>query len=147
MGSKNHYEDILKNGNLKATRHRHAILEMLAENDMPLTAEGLYMSLREKGVSISLSTVYRGLEVLHEKGIVVKSNLPDYNKAVYEVNHNEHRHHLVCVECRKMIPVIGCPLEEYEKLIANKYEFTVEGHNLEMYGYCNDCKCIKSKVE
>lgn len=147
MGFKNQFEDILKNGNLKVTRHRHAILETLERNAQPLSAEDLYMKLKEKDISISLSTVYRGLETLHAKSIVIKNNLPDYNKAVYEINHNEHRHHLVCVKCRKMVPVNGCPLEEYIELIESKFGFTVEGHNLELYGYCKSCMYQKSKTD
>ena len=76
MESNKNYEDILKNGNLKATKHRYAILEVLERNESPVTAEDLYIKLKEQGVSISLSTVYRGLETLHEKGIVIRSNLP-----------------------------------------------------------------------
>lgn len=143
MEFKEHYEDILKNGNLKPTKHRYAILEALECDEMPLTAEDLYLKLKEKGVSISLSTVYRGLETLHEKGIVIKSNMSDYNKAVYEFNHNEHQHHLICVKCRKMLQVKGCPLDEYEKLIESEFGFRVKGHNLEVYGYCNSCESKK----
>ncbi|MGI6124798.1 MAG: Fur family transcriptional regulator [Acetivibrionales bacterium] len=145
MGFKNHYDDILKNGNLKPTKHRNAMLGVLDSNNSPISAEDLYMRLKEKGISISLSTVYRGLETLNEKGIIIRSILPDYNKAVYEINRNEHRHHLICVKCHKMLPVKDCPLEEYEKLIENKFDFTVKGHNLEVYGYCNSCESINEK--
>ncbi len=140
MGFKNHYENILMNRNLKATKHRLSILEELESNEVPITAEDLYIKLKEKGISINLSTVYRSLETLHEKGIVIRSILPDYNKAVYEFNNNDHRHHLICIKCRKMLPVNGCPLEDYEKLIESKFGFTVKGHNLEIYGYCNACE-------
>lgn len=141
MGFKEPYQDVLKKKNLKATKHRYTILKALESNKLPVTAEDLYFRLKEKGISISLSTVYRSLETLHEKDIVLKSNLPDYNKAVYEYNNNEHRHHMICIKCHKMQPVTGCPLEEYEKLIESKFNFTVKGHNLEVYGYCNGCGC------
>jgi len=139
MSLKGRYKGLLKNGNLKGTKHRYAILEVLEIYKFPVTAEDLYINLREKGSTISLSTVYRSLEILHEKGIVIKTNLPDYNKAVYEYNHNEHRHHMICIKCHMVLQVTGCPLEKYEKFIESKYDFTVKGHNLEVYGYCNDC--------
>ena len=75
--------------------------------------------------------------------VTIDLNLPDYNKSLYEYNHNEHRHHMICIKCHKMQPVTGCPLEEYEKLIESKFDFTVKGHNLEVYGYCNGCACEK----
>ena len=139
MGAKSHYDDVLKNRNLKATKQRFAILEALENNKLPVTAEDLYNKLKEKGISISLSTIYRSLETLHKKGIVIKSNIPDYSKAVFEYNNNEHRHHMICIKCHKMQPVTGCPLEEFEKYIESKFDFTVKGHNLEVYGYCSVC--------
>lgn len=140
MRIKNHYEEILNKTNLKATKHRLSILEELESNELTITAEDLYIKLKDRGVCISLSTVYRCLETLHEKGIVKRSNLPDYNKAVYEFNHNDHRHHLICIKCHKMLPIIGCPLEGYEKLVESKFGFTVKGHNLEVYGCCDVCE-------
>ncbi len=140
MNGEEHYKDLLKNGNLKSTRHRKAILEVLEKNDTPLTAEDLYLKLKENEISISLSTVYRVLETLVEKGLATRSNLADDNRAVYELSHNEHRHHLLCTKCRKVLPVDGCPLEDYEKLLEQRFGFTVKGHKLEVYGYCQGCR-------
>lgn len=134
------YKELLKSGNLKSTKHRNDILEALEKNALPLTAEDLYINLKEKGVSISLSTVYRGLETLVEKGLAIRSNLADENKAVYELSHNEHRHHLLCIKCRKVLPLDGCPLEDYEKLLEDRFGFMVKGHKLEIFGYCERCK-------
>jgi Fur family ferric uptake transcriptional regulator len=139
MPSEEHYKDLLKGGKLKSTKHRKAIVELLEKNDLPLTAEELYIILKENGVSISLSTVYRVLETLVEKDLASKCNLPDENKAAYELCHNQHRHHLLCVKCRKVLPVDGCPLEDYEKLLEKRFGFTIKGHKLEMYGYCKSC--------
>ncbi len=132
--------EILKRENLKSTRHRITILEILKDKQLPLSAEDLYFMLKENGVSISLSTVYRVLETLNEKGIVVRTSIPDENKAVYEFYNNEHKHHLLCVKCRKILPVDGCPLDEYEKQLESRFGFAVAGHKLEVYGYCKSCK-------
>lgn len=140
MSCEDHYKDILKCGNLKSTKHRIAILEVLVKNDFPLTAEKIYLTLKENGISISLSTVYRVLETLVEKDLAIRSNFTDENKAVYEINQNKHRHHLLCVTCRKVLQVDGCPIEEYEKLLEDRFGFTVKGHKLEVYGTCASCK-------
>lgn len=141
MGYKNKYEEVLKKNNLKMTRHRHAVLEVLDGNSLPLSAEELYIKLKEKGVSMSFSTVYRVLEAFLEKGIVVRNNLPDDGKSVYEIYCcDNHHHYLLCIDCRKVVQVEGCPLEEYERAIEEKFAFIVKGHNLEVYGYCSDCK-------
>ncbi len=140
MGYENKYKELLQKGNLRATKQRYAILELLDSDSFPLSAEDLYIKLKKKGIPISLSTVYRILDVFQEKGIVVRSNLPDDNKAIYELFCDEHHHHLLCVDCRRVFPVEGCPLEGYERLIEKQLNFTVKGHNLEVYGHCKDCK-------
>lgn len=139
MRNENWYTEMLRDGKLKSTKHRIAILEILKEGKFPLSAEDIYIRLKQNNISISLSTVYRVLEALHEKDIVTKVNIPDNNKAVYELHSNDHRHHLLCMKCRKLLAIDGCPLEEYEKLIEDRFGFTVKGHNLEVYGYCNNC--------
>lgn len=140
MAYEERYKDLLKSGKLKNTKHRKAILEVLDKNDLPLTAEDLFFKLKESEISISLSTVYRVLEILADKGLVIRSNLADDNRAVYELSHTEHRHHLLCIKCRKVLPVDGCPLENYEKLLEDRFGFTVKGHRLEVFGYCESCK-------
>lgn len=140
MSCNDQYKDLLKTGNLKVTRHRNAILEAMEKNDLPMTAESLYMKLREEKISISLSTVYRVLETLVDKGLATRSNLSDDNKALYELKHEDHHHHLLCVKCRQILPVDGCPLKDYEKLLEDRFGFTVKGHNLEVFGYCQKCK-------
>ena len=65
MGFKEPYQDVLKKKNLKVTKHRYTILKALESNKLPVTAEDLYFRLKEKGISISLSTVYSSMESLH----------------------------------------------------------------------------------
>lgn len=140
MNNEKDYKDLLKKENLRNTRHRNSVLEVIEENGQPVTAETIFLKLKEQGVSISLSTVYRVLDALVGKGLVVKTNVTDENKALYELNNMEHKHHLLCVKCRKMLSIDGCPLEEYEKALEKKLGFSIKGHKLEMYGLCESCK-------
>ncbi|WP_425802629.1 Fur family transcriptional regulator [Desulfitobacterium sp. Sab5] len=131
---------LLAKEGVKSTKHRKAILELLENSDIPLTADEIFLALKENNTSIWLSTVYRTLEMLTEKEVVIKSTLMGEDKARYEIKHDEHKHRFVCVECHKMIPLLDCPLEEFEKKLKTKMDFDVTGHNLEIYGYCHDCK-------
>lgn len=134
------YRELLKKENLRNTKHRNSILEVIEENRQPMTADTIYVKLREQGVSISLSTVYRVLDTLIGKGLLVKTSVTDDNKGLYEINTMEHKHHLLCTKCRKMLSVDGCPLEEYEKMLEEKLGFSIKGHKLEMFGLCDKCK-------
>jgi Fur family ferric uptake transcriptional regulator len=145
LDNSNQYKDLLKKENLRNTKHRNSILEIMNKSDQPLTAEAIFLELKKQGLSISFSTVYRALETLLNKALVVKSSVTDDNKALYEINCQEHRHHLLCVKCRKIFSVNGCPLKEYEKSLEKKYGFTISSHKLVMYGICDHCKATKEK--
>ena len=105
------FADKMKSLGLKCTRHRMGILEILAASRQPLTAEGVYLQLRERGVSINLSSVYRNLEALEQHGLTRRSSHAFAGSAVWEVPAG-HTHHLVCSSCGRIEQVTGCPLSE-----------------------------------
>jgi len=131
-------QHILKNEGLKNTKHRSSIINMIEKSEQPLTAEQIFLELKENNSSINLSTVYRILNVLTDKHILNKSDYED--KTLFEKNVNEHSHHFICSGCKKMFKISGCPLEGYEKTIHDKLGFDITGHKLELYGLCKDCK-------
>jgi len=134
------YGEILKNKKMRNTKHRKSVIEIIELNGQPITAEEIFLKLKGHNVTISLSTVYRVLEALTSNGLISKSSVTDDNKNLFEINSLEHKHHLFCVKCRKLFSVNGCPLEDYEKDLENKFGFEIEGHKLEMYGRCECCK-------
>ena len=134
------YKELLKKEKLKSTKHRNSILDVIVKAEQPVTVETIYLKLKEQGIAIILSTVYRVLEALLGKGLVVKTSVNDDSKALFEINSLEHKHHLLCVKCRKMLPVDGCPLEDYVKTLEEKLGFSIKGHKLEMFGYCQSCR-------
>ena len=137
------YKELLNREGIKSTRHRNSILELLEESESPQTAEQLFIALRDKSASIDLSTVYRTLDKFATKNLVIKSNRADDGKALYELNHNEHKHHLLCVGCHKLISIENCPMGELQQILKKNIDFDVTGHKLEIYGYCHDCKKYK----
>ncbi|WP_052315235.1 Fur family transcriptional regulator [Desulfosporosinus youngiae] len=137
------YKELLKREGIKNTKHRTAILEILEESDSPKTAEQIFMSLKDKTSSIDMSTVYRTLDTFASKNLVIKSNRVDDGKALYEFNHHEHKHHLLCVGCHKLILIEDCPIGELQQMLKRKIDFDITGHKLEIYGYCHDCKNFK----
>ena len=90
-----------------------------------------------------MSSVYRILESLVSKGLIIKSSITGDVKALFELNRSEHKHLFVCTGCKKMISVDGCPLEEYERQLRDKLGLDITGHKLEIYGYCKECRLSK----
>ena len=130
----------LKCKGLKTTRHRLSILEALKHSSEPLSAEQVFLQIKKDDVSINLSTVYRALEILTEKGMVSSFNLSGSDKTLFELSGTGHRHFLVCLSCKKMLPVMHCPLGCYEDTVEKETGFSVTGHRLDIYGYCKECQ-------
>lgn len=123
---------------LKRTKTRESVLTELREANTPLSALDLYTSLLNQGVSIAQSTVYRTLETLVEHDLVLKDSMLDAGLVVYELNRDMHKHYAICLGCHKVIALEDCPIEASLAGICVP-GFTVEGHKLEIYGYCEAC--------
>lgn len=134
------YQEVLKRNGIKSTKHRNAVFEILVRAETPLTPGEIFLAVKDKNASIWLSTVYRILELLTAKELVIKSTVIGDDQARYEINYHEHKHQVVCLECHKRIPFADCPVGEFEKALKERMDFDVTGHKLEIYGYCRDCK-------
>jgi len=139
MSDQASYKDMLKHDGLKNTKHRNSILNIIEISAQPITAEQVFMTLKKNEVDINLSSVYRILNTLVEKCLVIKTVMPGESKAVFEMNRFEHKHYVVCTQCKKIVSVPGCPLEEYEKKLREKTGFQIQGHQLEVFGICREC--------
>ncbi len=135
----NKYQNWLREHGLKATKNRMMMLEALDTNHNFLSAEDIYLALKDQASNLSLSTVYRSMESLVEVGVVAQVNLETSKQTLYELSHTEHAHHLICLSCNKVIHVHGCPIASYEQQIAKEHNFSVREHKLELYGYCEVC--------
>ncbi|HBL84525.1 MAG TPA: transcriptional repressor [Clostridiales bacterium] len=134
------FDELLRRSGLKNTKTRSAILEILEKSEQPVTAEQVFLELKNKQISANLSTVYRTLETLAEKMLAKKLNISGDSRAMFEYNRLVHRHYLVCLECKKIIPIDFCPIKNYEKTLEEKTKFKIAGHKLDVYGYCPDCQ-------
>lgn len=121
---------LLTDRGLRCTPQRVKVVEALDSAEVPVTAEEIYA--RTEG--ISLSTVYRVAERLVEKGIAEKNTIRDSDKFYYELTMGKHRHYAICLGCGMMKYVDVCPVHD-----LNIPRFTVTGHKLEIYGYCEKC--------
>lgn len=138
------YRELLAQKGLKNTKTRTLVLDILGHAPHPMTVDEIFLILRKQDPSVNLSTVYRTLDTLLKKAFVIKTTLMDDSRARYEFNRMEHRHHLVCVNCNRMIPVDGCPIDEYAKTLCLREGFEPTGHRLEIYGVCSNCKRAES---
>ena len=129
--------DVLKSVSMKATKKRIMILESVRTSPSPVTAEDIYEKLSQS-LDISLSTVYRALNAMSDKGIIIKSVRQD-GKTYFHFNDHQHKHELICSVCHRSVDVDDCPFDEISRKIAQKTGFVITGHNMEFTGICPNC--------
>ena len=130
-------QNILKKAELKSTKKRQMLLFLLQKQARPMTAEELHEQANNI-LPMNVSTVYRTLNTLTDKGILVRSVRQD-GKAYYALAKKDHYHRLVCDLCGKVIPIDTCPLSELEESLENKTGFRITSHSLEFTGLCPEC--------
>ena len=132
-------DNTLSKKGYKITKAREAVMHVLENSESPVSAEEIYINIRNMGQSVNLSTVYRTLELLEKKGFAMKEHIGD-GKARYELNRDVHKHHIICTSCRDRVSIDICPLQELHMDLGAKTQFDITGHKLELYGICPKCK-------
>ena len=128
----------IKNAGLKVTLPRMKILELLeGSSDRHLKAEDIYKMLLDSGEEIALATVYRVLTQFETAGLVTRHHF-DGGHAVFEINDGEHHDHLVDIATGRVVEFYDEIIEQRQKEIATKYNFTISEHTMVLYGHFND---------
>ena len=107
-----------------------------------MSAEELHQALAASGLEIGLATIYRALTQFVEAGLVKRRNFED-DRAVFELNDDEHHDHLVCIKCNKVEEFVDSVIESRQVAIAKEYGFTMTDHSLNIYGICASCQSAK----
>ncbi len=122
----------------RQTKQRKAILDVLENAEIPITAEDIYLKLKEKCIDISLSTIYRNLEMLCKEGLVVKSYVMNEDKARFALP--DKKNYLICEKCGKIVIIDNCPFDKFKEELKEVHGFDITGHSVEVYGICPDCR-------
>lgn len=138
--------EVLSKNNYKVTPQRKEIVRIFCENsesNKHISAEELYDILLGKGFDFGLATVYRSVELLTSLGILSRIDFGD-GRARYELSTGNPRlhnhHHLLCLNCKKVIEFEEDLLDDLEKIIEEKSDFKIENHEVKFFGYCSDCR-------
>jgi Fur family ferric uptake transcriptional regulator len=140
----------MQSQSFKLTPQREATVRVLLENEEDhLSAEDVFMLVRDKAPEIGLATVYRTLELLSEMHVVEKMNFGD-GVARYDLrndNNHHHHHHLICVQCGAVDEIMEDWLGFLEDRLEKEYNFTVLDHRLDFQGICYRCKAKAEDIE
>lgn len=133
----------------RITLPRQAILDVLSRTSKHLSAEEVYLAVRQIYPATGLTTAYRTLEILVQMGLVSRFDFGD-GRARYELikdarSKNRH-HHLICTKCRRVVDYTDLIdqgaelLKKTEKAISKKYNFKISDYIIQFYGLCDRCR-------
>ncbi len=128
----------------KITPQRKIVLQVFIDNpNEHLSAENVHYILHNQGNDIGLATVYRTLELLVELTLLQKIDFGDGCRR-YELNTNEpsqhQHHHLICLSCGKVAECVDDLLDKLEARILEENGFLITNHQVNFYGYCEQCQ-------
>ena len=122
----------------RSTRQRDAIKSAIDAAQRPLSPQEILADAQAHVEGLGMATVYRNLKTLVETGALAVVTLPGENDR-YEATGHAHHHHFQCTRCERVFDVHECP--GYMRNLAPP-GFTVERHELTLYGLCSDCATV-----
>lgn len=140
-GETQHLVSSLREEGFRITPQRVAIVEYIMSTVDHPSAEQIYQTVKKEYPMVSLSTVYKTLDLLRKKRLV---NEIDVNgESRFDANTGEHIN-LVCLSCGKIEDIDEGSIKEIRIKAAKKSRYLIVRSNFDLYGYCSDCK---SKLE
>ncbi len=113
---------------LKSTSERLAMVEHIFERHNHFDADQLIMSLRDKQIPVSRSTVYRTLTLLVEAGLLrtLEFGPTTYYEHDYGYPHHEH---MYCNSCGDVIEFQVDEINDLIERITRQHRFQITNHN------------------
>lgn len=133
----------LHKAGFKLTPQREATVKTLLDHSQDhLSAEEIYMEVKNRHSDIGLATVYRTLEILTKLEVVNKVTFQD-GLARYDLNKGGSKHfhhHLLCLQCGRIEEIHEDLLGNVEEEVERKYNFLIKDHRLTFHGICSRCR-------
>jgi Fur family ferric uptake transcriptional regulator len=124
---------------VRVTNQRALILKIIRRGQKHLNADEVYRRARQKSPRLSLSTVYRTLQLFKKLGLVEEVHFDEAHHH-YEAKPSSEHHHLVCLGCGRVIE-FRYPLTRYVKRnVAEAKDFDIVSTEIRMTGYCPKCR-------
>ena len=132
----------------KLTPQREATVRILLKHEADhLSAEDVFLLVKEITPEIGLATVYRTLELSTELHVVEKMNFGD-GVARYDLRgdtNKHHHHHLICIQCGSMEEIKEDWLLPLEQRLIEQFGFETLDHRLDFHGICSTCQAHKKE--
>ena len=127
-----------RDSGLAVTTQRRAVFEAILDRSDHPTAEQLYREVRRGLPQISRMTVHRILGAFASLGLVARTLHPG-SAARFDPKLGQH-HHLVCLDCGRIMDVEDRRLNHLPWPDVNPREFQIQDYHVHFRGRCGRCR-------
>lgn len=131
------FEEFLREKRLKMTEQRRTMIRAALVQRGHFTAEELYRKLDRADEQVSMATVYRGLALLEEAGLLHSHDFADGQRRYEGAVDREHHDHMICTDCRAVIEFTNDEIERLQEKVVHDHGFTMKDHSLTLFVTCD----------
>ncbi|MBN8549442.1 MAG: transcriptional repressor [Deltaproteobacteria bacterium] len=117
------------------TIQQRVVREAFEKAKRPLRPEEVLVRAQKRRPQIGMATVYRTIKTLLAANELCAVQLPG-EATYYEISRDEHHHHFHCRTCKQVFEVESCPAAMSDFDLPG---FTVERHEVTLFGLCKKC--------
>jgi len=117
---------------MRMTEQRRVIARVLSGSSDHPDVEELHRRCAEIDARISISTVYRTVNLFEDAGIIERHDFRE-GRARYEQMPDSHHDHLINLRDGKVIEFTSEEIEKLQAEIARKLGYKLVDHRLELY--------------
>lgn len=127
------------------TKQRQAILAFFSQKPKEaITAHDVCENLKDCGIEIGLTTVYRCLEHLEKEGVITRHVVDGNSSAFYQfVKTEEENFMLKCENCGCLTRFECHEIDAFYHHFAKEHNIQVNPHKTVFYGQCEHCMGMK----
>ena len=120
----------------RVTPARLAVITAIVAQSGHFSVDDILRQTRDVG----RATVFRTMRLLTDLDIVCRVLLEDGSLRYRLSRQSSHHHHLVCVSCDNVQVLDDCAVDGLGQDLAAATGYEIEGHWLEFYGRCGECR-------
>jgi Fur family ferric uptake transcriptional regulator len=135
----------LKEQGLRMTPQRQLILDVVASMRGHISVDQVYRQVAARFSDVNITTVYRTLEVLEERGFVRHTHFHD-SRSQYERTDQPAHQHLVCKACGRDQEMDLSVLEPLAADLRARYGFVADLSHTAIVGVCETCSTADQSV-
>lgn len=133
---------MLRDKGFKVTPQRLAIYEVLTKTKSHPSAEMIFTQLQPLYPTMSLATVYKTIDILHEIGLVQILNVGE-DSFRYDAETVSHPH-VRCLECNRVDDLFGVDSTSFIDKVSDTSEYRITGQQFYFFGVCPECQKKKA---